>query len=324
MRASYRSVLTFDLHAGDSAAELIQCLEILDREQLKATFFIPTSLLSAPQLVPAFRALAETRHELGTHGHEHDASEREALGSGSRPALGFLQQSTDEFGEFFGYQPRVFRSPAWSFMGSAAIDELERLGYQVDSSATPQRLGILSSEPWRNPYLVASRRPALIRPGLLEVPTSAFLVPLAAPTFQTLRRTASLAFTRMLILETRLFASRVVVAQFHVHDLIASRVIVGWSDRRWSQLVPSRHGIVARYWIRMTDAPAIARLSLEVMKELQKGEIVSFGEVFHRFMGEEARTAPADGRVTTDQTPSSLTSKRDNAFPPASRLPPPT
>jgi hypothetical protein len=77
-------------------------------------------------------------------------------------------------------------------VGAGAFDELARLGYTVDSSATPQRPGILSSFPGDSPYLWARRSPHFVPPTLLEVPTSCALIPLAAPSFQTLRRVGGL------------------------------------------------------------------------------------------------------------------------------------
>jgi hypothetical protein len=88
------------------------------------------------------------------------------------------------------------------------------LGYAVDSSATPQRLGILGSSPFRSSWTFYPRCPHYIRPGLLEVPTSTFLVPANSAAFRIFRR-LSLVFVRLLLLETLLLNNRVVTLQFH-------------------------------------------------------------------------------------------------------------
>ena len=277
--APFQAVVSFDLHDNDNPRHIDKCIEWLDTAGIQATFFIPTRMLLDEKYAPALRTLAQSRHELGTHSHHHDGQEIEALEHGTG-SLGFLQLSTDQFADRFGYAPRVFRSPAWCRMGPAALDELQRLGYHVDASVTPQRLGVLSSRIWQSPHLLAPRRPYFVRRSLLEVPTSCLFVPLGSPTFVTFRELGSKAFARLLMLEARLLRSRVVVAQFHVDDVVGEGRLPGWSRREWRHLLPSRHGIVARYWIRMTDADAVSRLSREVIGLLARGQLMKLDDIY--------------------------------------------
>ena len=158
--------------------------------------------------------------EVGSHGHQHNYVEIRALMQGAAVELGFLRHSHMLYQQTFGRAPISFRSPAWCPLGPKAIAALIGLGYRVDSSATPQRLPIFSSTPYVNTWLFAHRSPDELAPGLLEVPTSCFLLPAASPTWLTLRRRASSAFLRLLLWEARRRADRVPCVQLHVSDFV--------------------------------------------------------------------------------------------------------
>ena len=94
------------------------------------------------------------------------------------------------------------------------------MGYRVDSSATPQRLPILSSTPYANAWLFARRGIHELAPDLLEVPTSSLLLQAASPTCLTLRHRPALAFLRLMLWEARRGADRVPCVQLHVSDFV--------------------------------------------------------------------------------------------------------
>ena len=214
--------ITVDLHQGDVPSDITYASEWLAAEQVAATFFIPTAMLAESRYAERLRELPALGHEVASHTHLHDVNESDALITGDRSRLGFLATSRTIHEDFFGTAPTSFRSPGWCVLAPAALDELQRLGYRVDSSATPQRLSVFGSTPFRGAWTLAPRRPHYIRPHLLEIPTSAALVPAGSPTFQIFRRRASTAFVRLLALEAQLLQDRVVVLQFHPDDLSPS------------------------------------------------------------------------------------------------------
>ena len=122
--------------------------------------------------------------------------------------------------------PHSFRSPCWCKLGPDALDELQDLGYRVDSSVTPQRLSFMGSYPYEGSWFFASRRLRYLRPGLLEVPSSAFLVPASSTAFRIMRG-LSLHFVRGLLWEAQNFGDRVVTVEFHPEDFNAD------SKRLW-------------------------------------------------------------------------------------------
>ncbi len=281
-RLSPRVCLTVDIHDSDSPGNIERFLEFLRNVAIKATFFVPTALLEAERFRQDFSALGRADHELGTHGHDHDREEITALGSGRAGDLDFLRRSAESFAGAFGYRPRVFRSPSWCGLGAAALDLLAELGYQVDSSATPQRPGLLSSFPTRNPYLFSARSPHFLRPTLLEVPTSTALIPAGAPSFQTLRQTGSTLMMQSFFLEAALFPSRVVVVQMHTGDVVGNPMLPADTKMKLADLIPRRQGGVrARKALRMRDPEAIRRVSLAVIEQMKnRGSFVSLAEVY--------------------------------------------
>jgi len=294
-----RAVITFDIHLNDRPGDIVTCLDRLEAAGWRATFFVPTSMLGLPEFSGPLRELENRGCELGTHAHHHNGPEKAALRGDGDAGLGFLARSADAFAQFFGRAPRVFRAPCWAYLCEPAVDELERLGYRVDSSRTPQRPGILSSFPYDNRHMVSGRAPHFLRPGLLEVPTSTMLVPLGWPTFCTLRRRGSMVVTRALALEAKLRRSLVLVGQFHVSDLAPGGDNMTQRTFRWSDLIPRADGgIAARRWLRMTDRGRVAGISLAVMTRMASGELVSFAEVLAAMAPERStgRAGEVDAR----------------------------
>ena len=282
-----RSILSFDIHQGDAPRDIDLCAERLESLGRQASFFVPTSLLAVNAFQDPLRRLAARGFELGTHSHDHSKAEMAALRGGGRSDLAFLETSARTFADFFGEQPRTFRAPCWAYMGAAALDELARLGYQVDSSSTPQRPGILSSFPGDNRHLLAGRAPHFVRPGLLEVPTTTLLLPLGWPTFCTLRRAGSALLVSALALEATLRRSLVLVAQFHVADLVPDGRSFPRATRRWADLLPQKgRGIAARRWLRSTDRRQVAATCSAMMDRLASGELTTFGAVRDQVIAE--------------------------------------
>ena len=215
--------LTVDVHAEDRPADISRAAAWLGEHGIPATFFVPSALFEDARFRPHVIRLPSLGFEVGSHGHDHDFAEIRALMRGTAADLEFLRRSHVLYQDTFGGSPISFRSPAWCPLGPRAIAALVELGYRVDSSATPQRLPILSSTPYANTWLFARRTPYELAPGLLEVPTSCLLLPAASPTWLTLRRRAALAFLRLLLWEARRRADRVPCVQLHVSDSRARR-----------------------------------------------------------------------------------------------------
>jgi peptidoglycan-N-acetylglucosamine deacetylase len=119
------------LSAADFGAQtgLPRILELLDRHQVPASFFIPAvSAVIHPEMIPAI--LKRGRHEIGVHGWIHeslpalnDAAEEERL---LNQAIEYLTKAT-------GKRPVGYRAPGWAF-SQHTLAILRRAGFLYDSS----------------------------------------------------------------------------------------------------------------------------------------------------------------------------------------------
>lgn len=119
------------LSAADFGAEtgLPRILELLDRYQVPASFFIPAvSALLHPEMIPAI--LQSGRHEIGVHGWIHESLV--ALNSESEEER-LLNQAINYLTEATGKRPVGYRAPAWAF-SRYTIGLLRRSGFLYDSS----------------------------------------------------------------------------------------------------------------------------------------------------------------------------------------------
>jgi hypothetical protein len=237
------AVVTIDVHDSDRADDIRIAAHVLAEGGVRATFFIPGAVLDRSHpFAGALRELPRLGHEAGTHAHEHDLREVEALARArSVSELPFLETARARFEDFYGFMPRAFRSPIWCRPNDLAFDELAHLGYEVDSSATPQRMPVLSSRPFSRGWLFTARSPYFLRSGLLEVPTTTAIVPAGSMTFRFLRKRLSLLFLRLLLAEANR-CSRVLVLQFHSLDLNARAEHDIPEPWRLSDYVLKRHG----------------------------------------------------------------------------------
>jgi peptidoglycan/xylan/chitin deacetylase (PgdA/CDA1 family) len=123
--------ITIDLHTSDYPYEIEYCLEYLAKENLPATFFIPTRMLENRLYREAFLKLKTSSHELATHSHHHNDKEINALKNGGIKDLAFLSLSKGIFENFFQCSPHTFRSPSWCSLSRMTLEYLHKLGYSV-------------------------------------------------------------------------------------------------------------------------------------------------------------------------------------------------
>jgi peptidoglycan-N-acetylglucosamine deacetylase len=148
--------LPVPLSVGEYGAttSLPRILELLDRHQVPATFFIPAmSAMLHPEMVPSI--VAKGRHEIGVHGWIHefwpgigDAAKEQQL----------LAQSIAYLTKASGKRPAGVRAPSSGF-SPHTFDLIRRAGFLYDSS-------LLAAD---EPYEIASNgQPS----GVIELPIS--------------------------------------------------------------------------------------------------------------------------------------------------------
>jgi peptidoglycan/xylan/chitin deacetylase (PgdA/CDA1 family) len=133
---------------------LPRILDLLDRRQIPATFFIPAmSLMLHPEIAPSI--LKRNRHEIGVHGWIHefwpgigDAAEEQRL----------LTRSVEYLTKATGKRPVGVRAPGSGF-SPHTFDLIRKAGFLYDSSL------LAADEPYE---IVSNGQPS----GVIEIPIS--------------------------------------------------------------------------------------------------------------------------------------------------------
>jgi polysaccharide deacetylase family protein (PEP-CTERM system associated) len=155
----------WDHYPSRVVANTERILEILDRHDIKATFFVlGWTARKFPQLV---RKIDEKGHEIGCHSYYHRlvyTLSPEEFKRDSREAKEVLEQ-------IIGKKIRGYRAPSYSIVRGSkwAFDILEELGFRFDSSVFPiyhDRYGMPDAPRFR--YEIPGRR-------LVEYPLSTVL-----------------------------------------------------------------------------------------------------------------------------------------------------
>ncbi len=146
--------LPVPLSAGEYGATtgLPRILDLLDRQGIPATFFIPAmSSILHPEMVPEI--LKRKRHEIGVHGWVHE--ELPMIGDAAKEER-LITQSIDYLTTVTGKRPVGFRAPSWEFSPST-LDHILKAGFLYDTSL------MAMDEPYE---VISNEKPA----GLIELP----------------------------------------------------------------------------------------------------------------------------------------------------------
>jgi peptidoglycan-N-acetylglucosamine deacetylase len=118
------------LSASDFGAEkgVLRILDMLDRHQVPATFFVTgVDAMLHPDMLAAI--LKRGKNEVGVHGWIHEFPPRLAEGEEERlldRAIAYLTKAT-------GKRPAGYRAPSWAFSG-VTLDLIRKKGFLYDSS----------------------------------------------------------------------------------------------------------------------------------------------------------------------------------------------
>jgi peptidoglycan/xylan/chitin deacetylase (PgdA/CDA1 family) len=108
---------------------LPRILDLLDRHQIPATFFIPAvSALLHPEMIPAI--MKSGRHEIGVHGWIHEFPP--ATGSAAEEDR-LLTKAIDYLTKVTGKRPVGYRAPSWAFSENT-LPLIRKAGMFYDSS----------------------------------------------------------------------------------------------------------------------------------------------------------------------------------------------
>jgi len=108
---------------------LPRILDLLDRQQIPASFYIPA--MSAALHPNMIRDIARrNRHEIGVHGWMHESLP--SIGDAAKEEQ-LITQSLDYLAKAAGKRPVGFRAPSWAF-SQHTLDQIRKAGFLYDSS----------------------------------------------------------------------------------------------------------------------------------------------------------------------------------------------
>lgn len=240
-------------------------LDILDKHEAKATFFVLGRLAEHDPNVP--KLILSRDHELGCHGYKHDSYDNR----GFDEVKADIRQGTKAIREFC--QPRVFRSPYFRPHRRLAMI-LEWLEYEFDSSVPSKRFDLFprSTSAGRrtsNPYnFLSPMRPYqpskdnIFRTGqseIVEIPLSCFFL----PAIGSLMRNVGLTLFKTFI-DCLSFFQRILVFDIHAWEFSEPHFL--WRRK------PIRH-------CRRTGPELISMFDKLLYNLRQKGEFVTISEL---------------------------------------------
>jgi peptidoglycan/xylan/chitin deacetylase (PgdA/CDA1 family) len=127
--ATFRSASPSEISRGEFSTQVAvpRLLDLLDRNDVPATFFVPA--VTARQFRESIASIAAGGHEIGAHGDLHERLVK--LEPGEETAV--HERSVETLTEVTGTRPRGFRAPGWE-LSLHTIGILEDLGFTYDSS----------------------------------------------------------------------------------------------------------------------------------------------------------------------------------------------
>jgi peptidoglycan/xylan/chitin deacetylase (PgdA/CDA1 family) len=127
--ATFRSSSPSDISRGEFSTRVAvpRVLELLERHEIRATFFVPA--ITARQFPGSIEEIAAAGHEIGAHGDLHER----LVKLDRAEEIAVHERSIDALTEVTGRRPSGFRAPGWE-LSVNTIGILEGLGFAYDSS----------------------------------------------------------------------------------------------------------------------------------------------------------------------------------------------
>ena len=188
-----RMILTVDVdHFPGSEVGIGRILDILERRDIKATFFVAGKF--AEEYENVIKEIDSRGHEIGCHGYSHGLDVAENFVDLEVPEQKKrIEKSSEILKGITGQDVRIFRAP-YALISHNTMNVLESLGYECDSSVASLRfdfgLGMANNlraffAPTK-PYHPSNRN--IYKKGdskVLEIPLSAFFTPLTLSGIRT-------------------------------------------------------------------------------------------------------------------------------------------
>lgn len=277
-------LFTIDIHDRPDLAEMLnQCLDVINGNAVKATFFMPGLYATRRNIVPVLRRMLAEGHQVGCHGLDHAedyyvdscATQRRNLASARK----FLADAT-------GVSVGAFRAPAFR-ISRDTLPLLQELNFTTDSSICSQRLPWLSSQVSNYHWLFAPRmpyHPSAKNPyargslKLLEIPISALGMPLMSA-LNAVQPWLTQGLLSVLRTEATVVA-KPIVYQCHPEDFVYREQPRRPVTLKWNSFIPSaKYGIPARWALEETDGATVYKDNTEIFEDILGASAFAFETV---------------------------------------------
>lgn len=267
-----RLVVSVDVdHFPGSEIGIKRIMDILDERGIKAMFFIAGKF--AEEYENVIKDVYLKGHEIGCHGYSHGLDVAENfVDLNLEEQKKRIEKSSNILKEITGQDVKIFRAP-YAKANHSTIKVLESLGYECDSSVTSMRFDFGMGVGNNMRAFFAPRRPYypslsnLYKEGdskVLEIPISAFVVPL---TMSALRTLGIKMVKHIFNVSSHFFDP--VVFYLHPWEVMAMEEIQLWEG------LPKRHTKN-----RGGEAMSVLKLFLDYVKN--KTEIIQYKDILKR------------------------------------------
>lgn len=267
-----RLVVSVDVdHFPKSEIGIKRIMDILDERDVKAMFFIAGKF--AEEYEDVIKDIHLKGHEIGCHGYSHGLDvDENFIDLNIEEQKKRIEKSSSILKGITGEDVKVFRAP-YAKADHSTISVLETLGYECDSSVTSMRFDFGMGVGNNLRAFFAPRRPYYPSPHnlykegdskILEIPISAFVVPL---TMSALRTFGVKAVKHLFNMSTRFFDP--VVFYLHPWEVMGMDEIQLWEG------LPKRH-------TKNRGREALSDLTLFLDHVKKKSEIVLYNDILKR------------------------------------------
>jgi hypothetical protein len=285
-RKRYSSVpflITVDVHKRPNLYdEINRCLDRLAESSLQVTFLVVANLTGDIQIRRVLRRIITEGHQVGCHGLTHEGDEDYYTNpvAVQEKNLACAKQLLEQA---LGTSVGTFRAPAFR-ISHETLQVLDSLGYVADLSVCSERLPLLSSQIGNYQWMCSPRTPYHPRQNnpyergalaLLEIPTSAALVPLMS-SVNSVSVLLNEIVTNILKYEASIIR-KPIVYQCHPEDFILYEQHQQHFHFAWRSLLPSdRYGIPLRWALQETDGRVLFQRNQQFLAFLRNTQTFQF------------------------------------------------
>lgn len=197
----------------NSEKSLPEIFRIISKFNIKPTFFLTGKF--ALECKEYVEEMKHRNYEIGSHGFCHglDATENFGRMVSYNEQKRILTESSEIINKVAGIDPYIFRAPKLN-ISSQTFKVLKDLNYKIDSSIPAKRFDFGLGSINHFDYINKKNEPFLVNNSILEIPPSAFILPLNMRLLRVLGAKFALKIFEVVHLTTNVIVFYVHPAEF--------------------------------------------------------------------------------------------------------------